>query len=73
MSEVLLCVANVQQTGLFSGQAASLFFSQTHLPKTTAELRNGDLEDWTHQEEEKGSPAFFAGPGSDPSNNMHLR
>lgn len=72
MSEVLSCVVYVQQTGCFQVKLHH-WFSQTHLQKTTVELRNGDLEDRTRKEEEKGSPAFFAGPGSDPSNNMHLR
>lgn len=49
------------------------FFSQVHRQKTTAELRNGDLEDRRHKEEEKGFPFFFAAPRSDPNNNMHLR
>lgn len=49
------------------------WFSQIYLQKTTAELRNGDLEDRRHKEEEKDFPLFFGAPGSDPDNKVHLR
>lgn len=47
-------------------KAASLVFSDS-------ELRNGDLEERRDKEEEKVFSVFFAGPSSDPNNNVHPR
>lgn len=49
------------------------WFSKIRLKKTTLELRNGDFGDRGHEEEDKSFPVFFAAPGSDPNNKMHLR